>query len=221
MDQALAEKLDRDPLNGAIGLSREQSNTLKPAGIALTTLFNRRCEAWGWRDSATEWQDTLAAFEAGRIKMRIERLPLDAVTQAAAARIIRHGNEGEQHAQMKRAALLWMQSEGAADAKAEVRGVVGIADAYSFNTNWIVECGNTRFGKLADAVLWEDAPRFTLIPFQDMEWEDGSPRRLIAIDFSWDADVTEDLAMARMDRMRRAVSSLCASAPSLVREGGR
>jgi len=208
MDQALAEKLDHDPSNGAIGLSPEQSNTLSRTWLRLTNLFNRRCEAWGWRDTATEYPDALAAFEAGRIAVHIRRLPLDAVVTASRDKIWRHGNEGVDHARIKRAALLWMQGAGAADAKAEVRGVVGIADAYSDSANWIVECGNTRFGKLAEAITWEDTPRFTLIPFQDLERDDGTPRRLIAIDFSWSRDVTEDVENAQIERRRRAVRSL-------------
>lgn len=177
-------------------------------GLRLGNLFNRRCEAWGWRDSPGGSAATLAAFEDGRISVQMRRLPLAAVTEAQTARARRHGNESEEHARLKLAALLWMRSEGADDAELEARGIVGIADAYSEKANWIVECGNTRFSKLADAVLWEDAPRFTLIPYQNDDWEDGRPRRLIAIDFSWGKDLTKDLEEARYEGMRRAVMSL-------------
>jgi hypothetical protein len=183
---------------------------MEPAVSAqrIDALFNRRCSRWGYRDSCTDRQATYRAFLAGRFRMTLRRVPAEWCRLALNAEVRCEGGEGEDHARLKLAALLWMRNDGADDATREARGIVGIADVYSKNANWIVECGNTRFGKLADAALWEDAPRFTLIPFQSLRRSDLSPRRFIAIDFAWTKELTADLEDARMYGLQIAADAL-------------
>ncbi len=177
-------------------------------GHRLTALFNRGGSACGYRDTAENSRAAFAAFLAGRVSMRMVRLPREAVSQALKLHVSRYGTEGKDHARLKAAALLWMRSEGAEDAAPEVRGIVGIADAYSAKANWIVECGHTRFSKLADAMSWEDRPRFTLLPFQPLRWNDGRKRRPIAIDFSWSPEVTADVVAEQWAAMERCAATL-------------
>ncbi|MGU3286416.1 hypothetical protein, partial [Methylobacterium mesophilicum] len=151
----------------------------------LSRLFNRRNDGWGARSSAGSLHTVAPLIEAGRVTVRMHRLPMAA---CVAASRMQSGGRGESitHIRMKRAAREWMRSEGADDAREEVPGYTGKFDAYSAKADWIVECGNSSMDKLIQAIRDDEHPRFTLIPYQDTERHDDSPRRLIAIDFMWD-----------------------------------
>jgi hypothetical protein len=158
----------------------------------LSRLFNRRNDGWGARSSVGSLRTVVPLIEAGRVTIRMRRLPMAACVTAAR---MQGGGRGESiaHIRMKRAAREWMRSEGAADAREEVVGYTGKFDAYSADADWIVECGNSSLDKLIQAIRDDERPRFTLIPYQATERHDDSPRRLIAIDFIWDEALSSEL----------------------------
>lgn len=124
----------------------------------------------------------------------------------AAARM-QGGTRGESidHIRMKRAAREWMRAEGAVDALEEVPGYTGKFDVYSADADWIVECGNSSMDKLIEAIRDDERPRFTLVPYQDTERHDDTPRRLIAVDFVWDEALCEEMNAAILGREESAM----------------
>ncbi|KQT60001.1 hypothetical protein ASG52_19955 [Methylobacterium sp. Leaf456] len=101
---------------------------------------------------------------------------------------------------LKRAALLWMRSEYAADAREEVDCLVGRADVFSPSAAWIAECGKTGVSKLVTAVASGEPIRFSLIPYQWATWDDETTaRRLIAVEFSWTPEFSQQVAQAARD----------------------
>lgn len=148
----------------------------------LSRLFDRRNDRWGARSSRSSARMIASLIDVGRLSVRAHRLPMSACGSAATIPPSSSG-ESTDHRRMKRAAMEWMRSEGATDAKEEVLGYTGKFDVYSADADWIVECGNSDMGKLLDAIRDDERPRFTLIPYQATEWRDGSHRRLIAVDF--------------------------------------
>lgn len=174
----------------------------------LDAIFTRRQDGWGARDNITDSPHLVAAFSAGRVKMRLSRLPLHGCIYAQQGTPRRVGGESLEHARLKRAAACWMAASGAQDVTREHQTLAGTADAYSFDHNWIVECGNTRFSKLRQAVMHDSHPRFTLIPYQPTYCADGTPRRMIAIDFEWSRDLTADLQAKDWAAMERIADVL-------------
>lgn len=204
--------------------------------IKANRLFARKRDGFGWRNSPEAARCIYGPLRDGRITLSMTRLPL----AACEAGLDRLGNgcrtESGEHMAMKRAAVVWMASQGAPDAVEEVPGYSGRFDAYSVQADWIVECGNTNIGKLEEAITDEDHPRFTLIPWQPVQWPDGSPRGLIAVDFNWDDSLIREVFSDRMERQgaflrdaeraRRARviaerQAARALAPSLAQEGVR
>lgn len=168
--------------------------------IKANRLFARKRDGFGWRNSPEAARSVYGPLRDGRITLSMTRLPL-AACEAGMAML---GNgcrtESGEHMAMKRAAVVWMSANGGADAAEEVSGYSGRFDAYSISADWIVECGNTNIGKLEHAIADEDHPRFTLIPWQPVQWPDGSPRRLIAVDFTWDDSLIREVLADRMER---------------------
>ena len=156
------------------------------SGERLERLFNRRSKGWGARDTVASIEWLLEPFAQGELRVEVIRLPAEA---SIAARAVRTAGRREslEHHQLKAAAVAWMRSAGAEDAREERWCPVGKADAHSASQAWVVECGNTPMRKLFDAVEQEGISRFTLIPYQDLTWRDGSPRRLLAAEFVWSA----------------------------------
>lgn len=184
-------------------MNPEAGSPRRGVAARLGRLFNRRNDGWGARSSAGSLHTVAPMIEAGRVTIRMHRLPMAACVAAAH---MQSGGRGESiaHIRMKRAAREWMRSEGAADAREEVPGYTGKFDAYSAKADWIVECGNSSLDKLIQAIRDDEHPRFTLIPYQDTERHDDSPRRLIAIDFMWDEALCGELdaqVMAREEDM--------------------
>lgn len=205
MQQPLALELDRDPFNGITSVSRLQSNRVSDK---LNTLFTRRQDGWGPRDDIRSSPHLVAAFLAGRVKIRIWRLSAWDCWLAGGNDLHLTGGESPDHARLKAAAALAMRSQGADDADLEQETMTGRADVYSRSQNWIVECGNTRFSKLRQAVMHDSHPRFTLIPYQPTHCADGTSRRLIAIDFEWSRDLTADLQAEDWAAMERIADVL-------------
>ncbi len=159
----------------------------------LDRLFTRRNDGWGARDRIEDSRHLLQAIADGAVKLYADRLPLSACTIAATADPIRTGGESLWHARLKVAGALALRQLGCKDVKVEAQTIGGYADVYSADTHWIVECGNTRFSKLASAVLHRSQPQFTLIPYQALTHPNGTPRRLISIDFMWSPTLTRRL----------------------------
>ena len=101
-----------------------------------------------------------------------------------------------------------MRAEGATDATMEKRCFAGRADVFSDQTCWLVECGNTPIGKLNACIEREKPSRFTLIPYQPTLRHDGSPRRLIAVDFAWDLSLSHEIEDAAFLRAKAAFAHL-------------
>jgi hypothetical protein len=174
------------------------------AAQRLERLFTRRRDGWGPRSAVGSSGMVARMIEAGRLTVRMHRLPM-AASLAAARMQGGARSESIDHIRMKRAAREWMRAEGASDAHEEVRSYNGKFDVYSADADWIVECGNSSMDKLIDAIREEDCPRFTLIPYQDTERHDDSPRRLIAVDFLWDEGLGEELNDLIMSRDAEAM----------------
>ncbi|GLS46578.1 hypothetical protein [Methylobacterium brachythecii] len=120
------------------------------------------------------------------------------------------GGNGEacEHRSIKRACREWMRASGAPDAGEEQWTVAGKADVYSVEKDWIVEVGNTSVGKLQSALLDEDGPRFILVPFQELEWKNGRPRRLLAVEFDCAESVHDEIRASHWAAMERCARAL-------------
>lgn len=173
-------------------------------GYRLNRLFTRKNDGWGSRSSLDALRMLAALVQDGRVSVRLKRLPMAASVAAARLQGGRR-NESVDHIRMKRAAREWMRAEGASDAQEEVPGYAGKFDVYSADADWIVECGNSSMDKLIQAIRDDERPRFTLIPYQDTERHDDSPRRLIAIDFVWDEALCDELNAAIDDQETAAM----------------
>lgn len=173
----------------------------------IETLFNRRPGGWGSRDAISVIEPLIQPLVTGRIKVRCIHLPLPA---CRTGRRNAHStcSETRAHAQMKTAAIAWMRSEGARDAREEQDCAVGRADAFSEKAGWVVECGHTAKGKLVSAIECPALSRFTLIPFQDQTWANGAARRLVAADFTWDADLQGEVASAVRAKTRSVLATM-------------
>ena len=177
----------------------------------LRRLFTRKRDGFGARAPGIYVGLLADPFRSGMLRVEMRRLPAAACEEAAGLPRLSQRGESQDHIRMKHAGRTWMRLSGARDAELEVAGYDGRFDAYSLSHDWIVECGNSNIDKLVEAIGDADRPRFTLIPWQDVERHDGSPRRLIAADFSWDRElrdilihaIAEDQA-ARMQRVERA-----------------
>lgn len=175
----------------------------------LDRLFTRLDDGWGPRDQIEDSSILLRPFAERRIRLRINRIPLAICEAAMMAQVVPHGTEKRAHARLKEAAVRWMHASGSPDAGTEMLSVIpGISDAYDVTHNWIVECGNTAFAKLRNAILHPSHPRFTLIPYQWLVFADGQARRLVAVDFIWDRSLTEELRKADFARAQRAAEAL-------------
>ncbi len=175
----------------------------------LERLFTRLDDGWGPRDRIEDGAILLKPFADGRIRLKIHRIPATICEAALDAEVTPHGTEKHAHARMKEAAVRWMIASGSRDAGTELFSVIpGISDAYSVTHNWIVECGNTAFSKLRNAVLHRSRPRFTLIPYQSLLFPDGQARRLVAVDFAWDRSLTDELREADFQQATRAAEAL-------------
>lgn len=168
-------------------------------------LFSRNPSGWGTRDGLGAIELLIAPFIAGRIRVRVVHLPLKACRFGLRDT---HSTSSETlaHCQMKSAAIAWMKAEGATDAFPEQACVIGRADAYSQKACWVVECGHTAMRKLTEAVACPEPIRFTLIPFQNQTWSDGSCRRLVAADFEWDADLQGEVFEFQSAKRRAAMA---------------
>lgn len=163
----------------------------------LEDLFNRQPTGWPTRDMWLKLRPILPLIAFGRVRFRLIRLPREAAFQAAARSPGGTRAESAEHARMKLTAIWWMKATGASDACAECVHVAGRSDACSIKTDWIVECGHTRMGKLVDAIEGMPRGRFTLIPYQPLERWDQTLRPLLAVDFTWDEDASADVAEIR------------------------
>lgn len=177
-------------------------------GDRLEAMFNRIPAGWPSRDSWLELEAALPLIARGEISFRLIRLPFAACERAAAEAPYHTRAESAEHKQMKCAARWWMRWSGAADASYEVTRFGGRADVASIRSNWIVECGHTRMGKLADAIAQLPDGRFTLLPYQPVERWDRTARRLLAIDFSWTASASEEVGRAIDEKRRAAADSV-------------
>lgn len=201
------------PQTFAIGSRVSGANPGRGPEYALARLFTRRDDGWGPRDSIADHPRIVAAVAAGRIRAHANRIPRIICMAAANACPWLVGGESLDHVRLKWAAEKWMRALGAPDAEAEVATIAGIADVYSKRADWIVECGNTRFGKLRNAVMQTEAPRFTLIPYQALRLPCGATRSLIAIDFVWEPDLTRDLQDDDFARAQKVAALLSLDDP--------
>lgn len=159
----------------------------------IVHLFTRRPEPWRSRSSPDAAPRLGRLITAGLVTLRPSRVPAQFFCDAWASVPEGNAGDGTEHQRMKRAMREWMKSCGASDAREEARGYGGRFDAYSESAGWIVEVGNTRIDKLLDAICDEDAPRFTLLPYQRLIGSTGEPRGLIAVDFVWGPEATARL----------------------------
>lgn len=175
-------------------------------------IFNRGDTGWGSRDFGSTFLPLARAYILRDLAVRLIRIPAAHCAAACAGRVGSHGKESYEHALLKRSALLWARSLGAADAKEEEWCAVGRADVYSANHRWVIECGNTPIKKLVDAVRSEQQPRFTLVPYQRCPSSLPASASLIAIDFVWSPALVDELqeeARARAEEVRAAMDAAC------------
>ncbi|MGC5779486.1 hypothetical protein [Methylobacterium sp. NFXW15] len=175
--------------------------------VRLRRLFTRKPDGWGARSGIEAHRILGSLVGADRVTVMMHRLPLSSCSEAASVIAGSGARESVDHLHLKRAALLWMRENGATDAAEEVRGYDGRFDGYSADADWIVEVGNSSVDKLLDAIRDDECPRFTLIPFQRTHWLDGTPRRLIAVDFHWDDQLCADLTNEMVESQREAMES--------------
>lgn len=174
----------------------------------LQRILIRRNDGWASRSLVQSHPLLVTAMLNGDLRVDMTRLPLFACEEAQAAKVRLHGKEGDDHARLKHAALAWMADEGAKDAQAEVRMGGWIADAYSEEYIWAIECGNTDASRLMDAIRWNRAPRFTVIPFQSTHWPNERVRRLIAVDFYWRPSLTQWVVDQEVIQLRSCAEAL-------------
>ncbi|MHC2090025.1 hypothetical protein [Methylobacterium sp. CM6244] len=161
---------------------------------------------------------------AGSVRLRFSRMPLKHLHAMERKGLRDAPGESGRHLSLKEAAVLWMKSQVARDARTEVSCFAGRADAYSEQHGWAVECGDTRVTKLA-SFIHSTAQRFTLIPYQRLGTigrSELSRRRPIAVDFVAGPTARRDLNSYRFamtdglvgtaDARRRPVGYLSACA---------
>lgn len=161
------------------------------ASRSLGRILVRRSDGWRTRSIVDRNPLVVEAVRLGLIRARLIRLPQSACERGQTEPPIYKGNECEDHARLKIAALAWMKAEGARDAALEVTVGRFRHDAASLRREWFVECGNTDAARIENLMCHEVPPRFTVIPYQRMLWRDRSVRRLLAIDLHWSADAGE------------------------------
>lgn len=187
---------------------RRGSDEVAHIAARLRRLFTRKIDGWGERTDPRAAISLAPFIAAGRLTLKMRHLPLHACVAGAEAIAGTGSRESIEHLRIKRAACAWMWSVGAVDAEEEIRGYGGRFDVYSSWADWIVEAGNSDIAKLVNAIRDDERPRFTLIPYQAVSRSDGSPRRLIAVDFVWDEAVTRDLSEAIHHRMRASMAEV-------------
>lgn len=175
----------------------------------LQRLLVRHHDGWGRSSTVLKYPLLVAALCQRGLRGEMVKLPVSVCAAAQEEeRVLLHGTEGMAHARLKLAALKWMHREGAIDAKPEVRFEGWIADAYSEDFTWVVECGNTDASRLMDALRWRRVPRFTVIPFQRTHWPGERIRSLIGIDFYWPPSLQRWVEDREIESLRRAADVL-------------
>lgn len=174
-------------------------------------LFTRGNPGWSNRDCVFAYDPLIAAFGAGRVKMRVSRLSASARKAGLAIRYHGGRTESAHHFALKQSARAWMIENGATDAYVEQRCFVGRADAYSEKQSWAVECGCTAIGKLVAAIQSGEV-RFTLIPFQGhpFYWDEAEAPAPIAIDFLWTPDLTDEFQRHPYGRSNQSTDQIVA-----------
>lgn len=161
------------------------------ASRSLGKVLVRRSDGWRNRSIAMRNPLVIEAARNGFIRARLARLPLSVCEHAQTEAPIYTGNECEDHARLKIAALAWMKAEGAKDACLEQTAGRFRHDAYSQRKQWVVECGNTDAARIETLICCDPAPRLTIIPYQRMLWRNRSVRRLLAVDIWWHPELHE------------------------------
>ena len=150
---------------------------------------NRRC-------SIGEALPFALPFLRGSLRFSLNRIPA-AIMAEVGRRPLRDTNgESGAHREMKAAAILWMKSQGARDARDEASCFVGRADAFSESQRWAVECGNTSITKLDNFICarqHDPGCRLTIIPYQRNGF-DEAVRGLLAVDIEVTQAARLDLA---------------------------
>lgn len=180
--------------------------------LRFERLFNRRSPYPYPRDSIWGLRHLHEPILAGRLRYRLHRIPQAIVAEALAANLRGSARESAAHETLKRIGRDWMWAEGAYDAENEVECLTGRADAYSESREWVLEVGSTEIGRLLKAMEFagcyaEPMHRFTLLPFQPLRWADGSPRGVLAVDISCDADLCREMWDHHWAGMERAANS--------------
>ncbi|KAA0117927.1 hypothetical protein CIW48_27395 [Methylobacterium sp. P1-11] len=162
----------------------------------LEELFTRGRDGWGSRSMLNASLSLAPFIEAGRLRMIMRAIPPLSPRIEKKVASFSNARESAAHMILKHAACRWMRANGAKDAEEEVPGYGGRFDVYSEKADWIAEVGNSNVDKLAYAIMKPTPQRFTLVPYQRQAWRNGKPRRLIGIDFVWDASLGPDLEAA-------------------------
>jgi len=183
--------------------SGSRSPYLRYASYRLEELFTRGGDSWGSRSILNASLSLGPFITAGRLRMALREIPPLSAAEDKLISSFANRRESAMHLVLKRAARTWMRRNGARDAEEEVFGYGGRFDVYSAKADWIAEVGHSNVDKLAYAIMKPTPQRFTLVPYQHLMWRTGKPRRLLGIDFVWDADLGPDLAAA-LEAQRKA-----------------
>jgi hypothetical protein len=162
----------------------------------LSKLFHRG-DWWFNRNDDRDFRMLIGPYEYGLLRVAVDRAPKMVGKTYPSTR-----SESDAHLHMKDAAASWLRSRGAKHVEHEVRMHGGRADVFSRDLGIVVECGDTRVGKLYSAITDKEIKAFCLIPYQH------SLTRFVVATITWDPEVAVYVNDELRKFMREATNRL-------------
>jgi hypothetical protein len=158
----------------------------------------QRSDWWLDRNEDRDFRWLIGPFEYQMLRVTLDRVP-----KADRSRSF-NGNRSEsgEHLAMKSAAEAWLRARGAKEVRHEAKMHGGRADVFSPDLGVVVECGDTRVGKLYAAILDPEITSFSLIPYQHTRTQ------YVVATFTWDPEVAVYVNDERRKFMREATDRL-------------